>query len=67
MTPMIPAVFFYFFDGPEPVRIDTRAKPDEMDDRASATRRLRERRAALVRVEDVAAVLRALEQPEPVE
>ena len=67
MTPMIPAVFFYFFDDPKPVRIDTRAKPDELDDCAAATRRLRERRAALVRVEDVAAVLRALEQPEPVE
>lgn len=62
MTPMIPAVFFYYFDGPEPVRIDTRAKPDELDSIAAATQRLQERRQALVRAEDVGAVLAALKQ-----
>ena len=66
MTPRIPAVLLWTHDAPRPCT-ETYTAPAMCDSAEDAAAALRQGKPALVRAEDMAALLRALEQPEPVE
>lgn len=61
MTPMIPAVLLWYEADPQPVQLDTEAPAHMCSPVDESAALLRQGKPALIRVEDVPAVLAALE------